>query len=210
MSGPAGEKPLFADGHDGTLRYGRGGELRIGRAPLSEGSNNVQLKSSPKVSRCACRVAWDEALARFCLTDLSSGGVVVDGRKAAARTPLTAGSSIAFYGNPQWPVGHQPGGAVPANVFIFELRSVAPPSDARWELPSPLVSREHGALEYDAQACCWTAMDTGSTYGTAVDGASLPAHGPPMHLRLGSELIFGASLAGADARVLGFVLEEEC
>ena len=213
VSGPEGEKPLFAPGHDGTLRYGGGHELRIGRAPCSSpDGNNVQLKGSPKVSRKACAIAWDDAASRFCLTDLSAGGVVIDGRKAGPRTPLDDGATLAFFGNPQWHVGYRPPGPIPPEVFVFALRSVPPSSAPRWEVASPLVSREHCALEYDAQRGSIIVTELGSTFGTAVDGVSLAVHQQAV-LRPGGELVLGASLADADdvvdPRVLGFLLEQE-
>ena len=94
-------------------------------------------------------------------------------------------------------------------VQVFGLRSASPlPSDgSRWELGSPVVSREHCALECDVRSGCWTVTDSGSTFGTAVGGRRLSG-GEAALLRPGSELLLGASLA--DSRALGFVLEPDC
>ena len=100
-------------------------------------------------------------------------GVIIDGRKAGPRTPLDDGATLAFFGNPQWHVGYRPPGPIPPEVFVFALRSVPPSSAPRWEVASPLVSREHCALEYDAQRGSIIVTELGSTFGTAVDGVSL-------------------------------------
>ena len=94
-------------------------------------------------------------------------------------------------------------------VQVFELRSTGPvPSDgSRWELLSPIVSREHCAIEYDARSGGWNVTDLGSTFGTAVGGRKL-SDGEAAPLRPGSELLLGSPLA--DARALGFVLEPDC
>jgi pSer/pThr/pTyr-binding forkhead associated (FHA) protein len=91
---------------------------------------------------------------------------------------------------------------------VFGLRSAPPlPSDgSRWELSSPIVSREHCALEYDARSGRWSVTDSGSTFGTAVGGCKLSG-GEAVPLRPGSELLLGSSLA--DSRALGFVLEPD-
>ena len=103
-------------------------------------------------------------------------------------------------------------GPIPPEVFVFALRSVPPSSAPRWEVASPLVSREHCALEYDAQRGSIIVTELGSTFGTAVDGVSLAVHQQAV-LRPGGELVLGASLADADdvvdPRVLGFLLEQE-
>ena len=164
-----------------------------------------------QVSRRACSIAWDEATSRFRVASLGSVGVVVDGThcKAGTHTPIGDGSRIAFFGNPAWPAGHRPAGAFPADTYVFELRSAAPvQSDgSRWELLSPIVSREHCALEYDARSGGWNVTDLGSTFGTAVGGRKL-SDGEAAPLRPGSELLLGSP--STDARALGFVLEPDC
>ena len=94
-------------------------------------------------------------------------------------------------------------------VQVFGLRSAsALPSDgSRWELGSPVVSREHCALECDARSGCWSVTDSGSTFGTAVGGRKL-SDGEAAPLRPGSELLLGSP--STDARALGFVLESDC
>ena len=213
VGGPAGERPELAPGSDGVLRYGAGHEVRVGRAPCSPGpeGNTMQLRGSAKVSRRACSIAWDEASSRFRVASLGSVGLVVDGThcKAGTHTPIGDGSRIAFFGNPAWPAGHRPTGAFPADTYVFELRSAAPvQSDgSRWELLSPIVSREHCALEYDARSGGWNVTDLGSTFGTAVGGRKL-SDGEAAPLRPGSELLLGSP--STDARALGFVLEPDC
>ena len=213
ISGPAAQRPDLAAGFDGMLRYGGGHEVRIGRAPCTPGpeGNTMQLRGSPKVSRRACSIVWDEASSRFRVTSLGSVGMTVDGAhcKADTHTPVGERSTIAFFGNPDWPVGHRPVGAIPTDAYVFELRSTSPQSSdgSRWELGSPIVSREHCALEYDARSGCWSVADSGSTFGTTVGGRKL-TRGKAAPLRPGSELLLGSSLA--DSRALGFVLEPDC
>ena len=213
ISGPAAQRPDLAAGFDGMLRYGGGHEVRIGRAPCTPGpeGNTMQLRGSPKVSRRACSIVWDEASSRFRVTSLGSVGLTVDGAhcKADTHTPVGDRSTIAFFGNPDWPVGHRPVGAIPTDAYVFELRSTSPLSSdgSRWELGSPIVSREHCALEYDARSGCWSVTDSGSTFGTTVGGRKL-TRGKAAPLRPGSELLLGSSLA--DSRALGFVLEPDC
>jgi hypothetical protein len=123
LSGPAGQRPELAPGFDGMLRYGGGHEARVGRAPCTPGpeGNNMQLRGSAKVSRRACSLAWDEASSRFRVTSLGSVGLTVDGThcKAGTHTPVGDRSTIAFFGNPAWPVGHRPIGAIPEEAYVL-------------------------------------------------------------------------------------------
>ena len=104
---------------------------------------------------------------------------------------------------PRWPTPPR------VTVQVFELRSAAPvlSEGSRWELLSPIVSREHCALEYDARSGGWNVTDLGSTFGTAVGGRKL-SDGEAAPLRPGCELLLGSPLD--DARALGFVLEPDC
>ena len=90
----------------------------------------MQLRGSPKVSRRACSIVWDEASSRFRVTSLGSVGLTVDGShcKEGSYTPVGDRSTIAFFGNPAWPVGHRPIGAVPADAYVLPACSKCPGS----------------------------------------------------------------------------------
>jgi len=205
----SGPQPLrFLPGSNGLLRYGAGQALRIGRGPCTPNpeGNNVQLEGSSKVSRLHAQIAWDGARSAFCVTDLSSVGTILDGRKLAPRepTPLSSDSTLAFYGNPSWSPGRKIEGDPPPDVFALRVRSLAD-GPSRWELPSPCVSRSHCTLNYDARAGCCTVTDSNSHFGTAVDGTRVAA-GQPATLRAGQELELCCEADGG--RALAFVLEQ--
>lgn len=206
-----GPQPLrFLPGSNGLLRYGAGQALRIGRGPCTASSegNNVQLEGSSKVSRLHAQIAWDGARSAFCVTDRSSVGTILDGRKLAPRepTPLSCDSTLALFGNPSWEPGRKLEGEPPPDVFVLRVHSMAPAEGAvRWELPSPCVSRSHCTLEYDVRAGCCTVTDCRSHFGTAVDGTRVVA-GQPVKLRLGQELELCPDADGG--RALAFVLEQ--
>ena len=170
LSGPAGQRPELAPGFDGMLRYGGGHEVRVGRAPCTPGpeGNNMQLRGSPKVSRRACSIAWDEASSRFRVTSLGSVGLTVDGShcKEGTYTPVGDRSTIAFFGNPAWPVGHRPIGAVPADAYVLRhaqnalARSSRPRDRAPLQRPTRLLgaalwAREESPREEERAPAAW-------------------------------------------------------